>query len=97
MRDVPLANAVIAATLGRNGHAPEVRILRRYDPAITRYAFTAGAGEDRWDNHPDHRLGLLYETLWFLAHAFKIPADIIHAAMQAIPEYRDLEGNDLAA
>lgn len=95
MRDVPLANAVIAANRGRLGRAAKVIVLPHGDPSLMRFEFTTGAGEDRWERHRDHRLGFVYETMWFLAHVFAIPSATIHAAMQAIPEYRDLAGNDL--
>jgi hypothetical protein len=95
MCDVPLQDAVIAVNLATKARPPEVRVLRCYDPAILRYEFTAGAGEERWDNHPDHRPGFLYETIWFLAHSYGIQTDVIDTAMQVIPEYRDPEGNDL--
>ena len=97
MRDVPLQDAVIAVNRAKIGRAAEVKVLRRYDAALVRYEFTAGAGEDRWDRYPSHRLGFLYETMWFLAHTFGIASEVIHAAAQAIPEYRDLDGNDMAA
>lgn len=95
MRDVPLAEAVIAAKRGEAGSAATVVVLRHADPKLLRYEFTTGAGEDRWERHPDHRLGFVYETMWFLTHVFGIPTTTIHAAMQAVPEYRDLAGNDL--
>lgn len=95
MRDVPLANAVIAANRDSAGRKATVVVLPHADSALTSYDFTTGAGEDRWERHPDHRLGFVYETMWFLAHTFSIPTVTIHAAMQAIPEYRDLTGNDL--
>lgn len=95
MRDVPLAEAVVAANRGADG-AATVIVLPHGDPALTRYAFTTGAGEDRWARHPGHRMGFVYETMWFLAHVFAIPTALIHAAMHAIPEYRELAGNDLA-
>lgn len=97
MRDVPLADAVIAANAGKGGEPAVVTVLVHAEPAIIRYEFATGAGEERWDEHPDHRLGFLYETMWFLAHVFGIPTDVIHVAMQVIPEYRELEGNNLAA
>ena len=96
MRDVPLAEAVIAAKRGGAGSTATVIVLPHGDAALTRYEFTTGAGEDRWTRHAAHRLGFLYETMWFLAHVFAIPTATIHAAMQAIPEYRDLAGNDRA-
>lgn len=94
MHDVPLAEAVIAANRGVDG-AATVIVLPHGDAALTRYEFTAGAGEDRWTRHAAHRLGFVYETMWFLAHVFAIPTATIHSAVQAIPEYRDLAGNDL--
>lgn len=96
MRDVPLAIAVIAANRGETGEEAAVVVLPLCDPALIRYDFTTGAGEDRWVRYPDHRMGFVYETMWFLAHVFAIPTETIHAAVQAIPEYRDLDGNDLA-
>lgn len=96
MRDVPLVEAVIAANRGKTSEAAMVIVLWHGDPALTRYEFTTGAGEDRWARHPGHRMGFIYETMWFLAHVFAIPTDAIHSAMQAIPEYRDLAGDDLA-
>jgi hypothetical protein len=95
MRDIPLANAVIVANRGRAGTPTVVAALRHADPAIAGYEFTTGAGEEPWDGNPDHRLGLLYEAMWFLAHVFEIPTDLIHTAVQAIPEYRSLAGNGL--
>jgi hypothetical protein len=92
MRDVPLKDAVIAMN---RGNPPDVRVIKLCDAMRRRYDITLGAGEDRWDAYPDHRLGFLYETMWSLAHLYGVPTDIIHVALQAIPEYRDLEGNDL--
>lgn len=91
MRDVPLKDAVIAVNPSKKGRPPEVRVFRLYDPKIAHYEFTTGAGESRWDNQPSHRLGILHEALWFMAHTFRIPTEIIHDAMQDIPEYRELE------
>lgn len=96
MRDVLLADAVIAAKRGGEGCAATVIVLPHGDPALIRYEFTTGAGEDRWTRHAAHRLGFVYETMWFLAHDFGIPTTTIHAAIQAIPEYRHLAGNDRA-
>lgn len=95
MLDVPLAKAVIVANSPIYGKKPAVAVFPKRDARGNTYDVVFGACESRWSEHHDHRLGFLYEIMWHLAHVYQIPTDVIHAALQCIPEYRNLDGNDL--
>lgn len=95
MRDMKLEYAVIAANSPIYGNEPAVAVFQHLDSRGNQYDVVFGACEARWRDHPEHRLGFLHETMWHLAHVFQIPTDIIHAGVQRIPEYRNLDGNDL--
>ena len=94
MLNIPIEFAVIAANCGVCGKEPTVKVFRQGDLQCLKYDALLGAGEERWSLNADHRPGILHEIMWHLAHVFEIPTDKIHAAMQRIPEYRALEGND---
>lgn len=96
MHDIPLSDAIIAANSPACGRQPIVLVYRAGDSHCLGFDVVVGAGEARWNEHPDHRLGFLHEIMWHLAHLYRIPTATIHAAMQCIPEYRELEGNELS-
>lgn len=94
MRDIALADAIIVARPAARRHNAQVKVVRFDAREFTEFPLSFGACDARWRNAPLQRLGFLYEVAWHLTHVFKIPTATIHHALQAIPEYRMLEGND---
>lgn len=97
MRDIGLADAVIAANIGKEHggqFGPQaLRVLTDKDLSARHYDMTWGACESRWNSYPKHRIAMLYEIIWVLVLGFKFDAEMIHRGLSVIPEYRDLNGD----
>jgi len=87
MLEVPLAKAVIVANSPICGKEPAVAVFPYRDKRGVGYDIDYGASELHWRENPDFRLLYLHQALWFLAHHYKIPTDLIHQAALVIPEY----------
>ncbi|HEY9090633.1 hypothetical protein [Parasphingorhabdus sp.] len=96
MNRIPIANAVIAANKKSDGKIEEVVVLARGDRRDSQYGITLGAAESRWRNHPDQRMGLLFEAAWHLVSVFELSHQDVHRALLSIEEYAELEGQLLA-
>lgn len=94
MHNVPIQNAIIVAHPASGGPNARVKVVTFGSRELRKFDLSFGACEDRWVRAPDQQLGFIYEIAWHLAHVFKISTNTIHEALQAIPEYRTLEGND---
>ena len=95
MHGIPLDKAIIVAHPSSGGPGAQVKVVTFNSPEFTEWDLSFGACEARWSRASDICMGYLYEVAWHLAHVFNIPTNTIHSALQVIPEYRALEGNDV--
>lgn len=89
MSIIPLNDLVLAADVGEEhgGKPVRVKAFHRSDTEANSFDMQLCACDVLWKQHPEHQMGLLYERIWTLVQGLGIPVELVHSALQPVPEY----------
>jgi hypothetical protein len=97
MTDIPLNDAMLCYDSALNGGSPRAMIVLHPDERglSDRFTYSVGACFTNWRDKPPmgQKLQLLIDA-WHACAFYGVPAEELHKAMLAIPEYREMLADD---
>lgn len=96
MQHISLNDLVLAVNVGEEHGGKPVRLeaFNRSDNRANGYDMQLCACDETWRSNPDHQMGLLYERIWTLVHGLGIRPELVHSALQPVPEYVCANGEE---
>jgi hypothetical protein len=96
--DIPLAKALLLWDSNLDGSTPAFAVRPLGHADYDRFRFKVGACFRDWQEMAESNpLGLKLKAiieLWHIVAFYGVPVELVHEAMLAVPEYRDMLAND---